>query len=266
MELRIPSRLRQLTTSWSYEADAAAYAFSAMIMRAVVLDISFTVLPIGVIFLIVKATRGDLAGILRWPEWSFAAIVFYGMAISKHIELKTHYQKDFSYRLDAGSRLFAILLVFSVLIHSMAILLTRGFAIDPKIIETLQVPLFVCSIGAIIMSELFAQSRLYYNRSMPWRLPARVFYDLVKGTLQDMSKRIEYLGFSLERAGESSGRAIDERYYIGSKRWHCERRLEIRAAIEGLERAIIHLKTVLSEPVVTEEHITRAVERAETAP
>src|SRR5262249_35374300 len=134
----IESRLAKLRYDW----EPLIAALQATFSKAVILDISTTVLPIGVIYMILRATNGELGRIMTWPEWSFASIVLYGVSISKLIELKTRHQNDLSHRLDAGARFFALLLVFSVITLSVAILHSRGVAVNVPFLENVQLSLF----------------------------------------------------------------------------------------------------------------------------
>ena len=78
-------------------------------------EIVFIILPIVVILLIDIAFNNEIETVLLLPEWSFAAIVLYGVAISTTIELKVKYNNNFSPKLFSGSKALTILLIGAVI-------------------------------------------------------------------------------------------------------------------------------------------------------
>jgi hypothetical protein len=79
-------------------------------------DVVYAVLPIGVIgILTLMISKPPADHLIGSPEWSFAAIICYGLSIRHLIELKILHQKDFSDRLDTGTQVYVLLLIASVL-------------------------------------------------------------------------------------------------------------------------------------------------------
>ncbi len=77
-------------------------------------DVAFTILPIAIVWFIDASFGKSTNNLLLTPEFSFASIILYGLSIRSLIKLKTDSQRDFSHRLDGGTQLLTILLIFSV--------------------------------------------------------------------------------------------------------------------------------------------------------
>jgi hypothetical protein len=66
-------------------------------------DVIFAIIPLLVIAGIKVMFREDFAGFSLIKEWSFASIVFFGVAIRRFVRLKVRLQlAPHSYKLDAG--------------------------------------------------------------------------------------------------------------------------------------------------------------------
>src|SRR5687768_10966034 len=85
-------------------------------------DVAYTLLPIIVIASIKTLTYSTENHLYLSPEWSFATIVSFGLAITNLIELKTEIQQDSSHRLYTGTRLHVLLLIASVIVLSLVVL------------------------------------------------------------------------------------------------------------------------------------------------
>ena len=126
-------------------------------------DVIFAVMPILVIVSITVFLNQSFVGFLSIKEWSFATIVFFGVAIRRLIRLKVRLQlTPYSYKLDAGVQFYIVLLIAAVLVLSLVILVEKNIItnINTHILASAQILLF--SIGALtILVSVIAETDAY---------------------------------------------------------------------------------------------------------
>ncbi|HSF05932.1 MAG TPA: hypothetical protein VLG10_09090 [Methylomirabilota bacterium] len=106
-------------------------------------DLSFTLMPIAIIFAISQLGRSDSSEPLLWREWSFGSIVLLGTALVKLVNLKTKLQRDFSEaRLVSGLRFIVILLVATAIVLALVVLRESGVALNGTFLGRAQLILF----------------------------------------------------------------------------------------------------------------------------
>lgn len=217
----------------------ASQPVKVTILRTVILDISPALLPIIIITLIRGMIFGNLRGWYSWPEWSFASIVLYGLAISRIIELKMGAQRDSSYRLEAGSRLLVLLMVLAVITLSLAILSSQGVRVEAKLLGVFQLALVVIAILMLALAEWFIQDRHFRFRRRPWTMSRREYYGDIVALLKSTSEDLENLQFILSTANQLPRASMQD--FIGSRSWTEDmRRSSYRELqrVEGLARSI----------------------------
>lgn len=97
-------------------------------------EIVFATLPLIIAFFVAIVLGKPLMPLLYSPEWSFATIVLIASAMSHTIDLKTKYQKDFSYSIHILNRIGQLILIASVLCLSFFYLQLEN---QPKVIKIL---------------------------------------------------------------------------------------------------------------------------------
>ncbi|MEL7342245.1 MAG: hypothetical protein AAGM67_17315 [Bacteroidota bacterium] len=178
-------------------------------------EIVFIVLPIVVILLIDIAFNNQIETVLLLPEWSFAAIVLYGVAISTTIELKVKYNTNFSPKLFAGSKALTILLIGAVITLTLAVLRENAVAISPMFIQISQAILFVHSLLSVFFVVFARQEHLWLPERYPQRFTDQELMQYVVHLTKDADTTLGQLLFALEKTGFDSSKIHprDEAYF-----------------------------------------------------
>ena len=164
-------------------------------------EIIFIILPIVVILLIDIAFKNQIETVLLLPEWSFAAIVLYGVAISNTIELKVKYNNNFSPKLFAGSKALTILLIVTVITLTLTVLRENQVDINPLYIQVAQASLFVHSLMSVFFVVFARQEQLWLPERYPQRFTDQELMQYVVHLTKDADTTLGQLRFALEKTG-----------------------------------------------------------------
>lgn len=217
------------------------FPLRATLLRTLILELAPTLLPIGVIYLVRRLTISDTQDVLLWPEWSFAAIILFAAALSKMIDLKTHYQHDTSYRLEAASRLLGLLQVAAVITLSAAILAQGRHRVDIAWLANLNLLLIGIAASTILIVEWAIQQRYYLFRSQPWRLSRGQYYKGVVALLESLAGDLDNLAYILSTANQLKRASGSE--YEGSRIWTEEMRRVAHKSLQRIEESARTVRT-----------------------
>ncbi len=178
-------------------------------------EIVFIVLPIVVILLIDIAFSNEIQAVLLFPEWSFAAIVLYGVAISNTIELKVKYNTNFSPKLFAGSKALTILLIGSVITLTLSVLRENQVEISDVFIQSAQGVLFVHSLISVFLVVFARQEQMWLPERYPQRFTDQELMQYIVHLTKDADNTLGQLRFALEKTGFNAGKIHprDEAYF-----------------------------------------------------
>ncbi len=178
-------------------------------------EIVFIILPIVVILLIDIAFSTQIQTVLLLPEWSFAAIVLYGVSISNTIELKSKYHNDFSPRLFTGTKALTILLIGSVIILTLAVLRENGVEISGQFVFIAQIVLFAHSLLSVLFVVFARQEQLWLPQRYPERFTDQELMQYIVHLTKDADQTLGRLRFALEETGFNSSKIHprDEAYF-----------------------------------------------------
>jgi hypothetical protein len=130
----VPHRVVHVVSRWLFGSDVTYALLPLLVMRVVML---------------VAAPRQS-ESFLSLKEWSFAAIIFFGVSIQRFIHLKVRVQQTpNSFKLDTGVQFFVLLLIIAVLVLTCVVLAERGIfpASVLPLLEMCQMAMF--SFGAL---------------------------------------------------------------------------------------------------------------------
>lgn len=178
-------------------------------------EIVFIILPIVVILLIDIAFSNDIQTVLLLPEWSFAAIVLYGVAISNTIELKAKYHNDFSPRLFTGSKALTILLIGAVITLTLALFRENSVAISNTFIQWAQFVLFLHALFSVFLVVFARQEHLWLPERYPQRFTDQELMQYIVHLTKDADGTLGRLRYALEKTGFNSSKIHprDEAYF-----------------------------------------------------
>jgi hypothetical protein len=118
-------------------------------------DVVYATLPIVVLTAITLLLGRSFEHFAEIKEWSFATIVFFGVAIRKFVRLKVEIQQaPRSHKLDAGLQLFVVCLVTSVLVLSLVVLQEMNAFVHNGIryVGYAQISLFAIGLLSLLIS------------------------------------------------------------------------------------------------------------------
>ena len=178
-------------------------------------EIVFIILPIVVILLIDIAFSNEINTILLLPEWSFAAIVLYGVAISNTIELKAKYHSDFSPRLFTGSKALTILLIGAVITLTLALFRENSVQVSNAFIQSAQAVLFAHALFSVLLVVFARQEHLWLPERYPQRFTDQELMQYIVHLRKDADHTLGRLRFALEETGFNSSKIHprDEAYF-----------------------------------------------------
>lgn len=109
-------------------------------------DLLFTLLPILLVIIFRWISTGEFKYLFGSSDWSFVIIVLLGINIGNTIELKIHYQKDYSYRLYLLTRVQIFLIVLGGIVLFFSIIKDNPqIQIDTNILIQSQMFLLISS-------------------------------------------------------------------------------------------------------------------------
>lgn len=153
-------------------------------------ELAFTLLPIGIILGINLAFKETLANIFLLPDWSFGAIVLYGVAIGLLLEIKTKYQKDSSYKVFTGTRLFTIFVIASSVVLVLVLLIQKEVTIDSQFVSTSQMFLFLNSILAVFVAVQTKLKFLNAYKKSTKEVKPRILRDYFRYALEETEQHL----------------------------------------------------------------------------
>ena len=194
-------------------------------------EIVFIVLPIVIILLIDIAFSNHIQTVMLLPEWSFAAIILYGVAISTTIELKSKYHSDFSPRMFTGTKALTILLIGAVITLTLAVLRENTVEMSQGVIQWAQAILFVHALFSVFLVVFARQEHLWLPERYPQRFTDQELMQYVVHLTKEADSTLGRLRFALETTGFNSSKIHprDEAYFA--------------FFIEEIEKSIGQIKT-----------------------
>ena len=178
-------------------------------------EIVFIILPIVVILLIDIAFKNQIETVLLLPEWSFAAIVLYGVAISTTVELKLKYSNNFSPKIFAGSKALTILLIASVITLTLAVLRENQVDINATYIQISQGFFFIHSLISVFFVVFARQEQMWLPERYPQRFTDQELMQYIVHLTKEADNTLGQLRFALEKTGFNSAKIHprDEAYF-----------------------------------------------------
>jgi hypothetical protein len=233
--------------NWSFpkfnEASLEAHRITSLLLFG---DVAFAVVPLLTLAVINVLLGDNFSNFILIKEWSFATIVFFGVAIRKLIRIKTQVQQTpTSYKLDNGVQFYVLLLIASVLVLSFVILGEKGvLARQAKLpLAVSQLVLFFFGVFSILISIIVESS---FNKAVA-TLPDGISKDWllrrVIGKLENAGASMDYVVYAIKRASSVKFGATEDR--TNWRQRHEHRQVELEAAIEHLVRRVSEAKLQL---------------------
>jgi len=200
-------------------------------------DVAFTVLPIAVIAIMDGGLGRSFSGFFLIPEWSFAAIVLYGLSIRCLVRLKTRYQKDFSYKLDTGIQILVFALIASVICLSLIRLSERNTVLtEESVLTFLQMGLFILGLTSLLIVTAFTEQFIEERNILPNGLSKGRYLRHLEDSLDSAIKGLNYFLYALEKSSSVNMESDSE--VLNSRTWNEEAHEKLEIKLLKLERSI----------------------------
>jgi hypothetical protein len=207
-------------------------------------DVAYTVLPIGTIAIINVALNQPMNKFFLMPEWSFASIVFYGLTIRHLVDLKVHYQKDLSYKLDTGTQFYILLLIGSVLTLSLVVLSEKGLVANPKLLVTLQIVLFLIGLFSLLIAVVFKNEYIETRLNLPTGIYKRRYFSYLKTGLDSALDTLNYVDYAIAKSKSITVKPGND--FVNSKVWDEEQYSKLDATLTRIEQRVPELRSSLN--------------------
>jgi hypothetical protein len=229
-----------------------------LISRFFLADVAFTFLPLGVIA-IMKSAVGQLDnGFLFDPEWSFAAIIIYGLAMTRVLELKVKYQRDRSERVFALARMCILGLIAAVVSLALAQMKAAGLPVISKGVLLMEFMVLTTGLGILFIAHWARELYVRQRKSLPAGLSVVRYLNFVGEDLKDARDEIDRLRGRMARRSTFDFQGPEER--ADYSEWVARRIRDIDFLIADMEHCVTALKQTRREwdpstlpPVVSDE-------------
>lgn len=149
-------------------------------------DVCFTFLPLGVIA-ILRCSLGQFdSSFYTDPEWSFAAIIVYGLAMTRALELKVLYQRDRSERVFALMRMCILGLILAVLSLSLTQMSLAGLTVSTRSLLILQFAVLGFGLLLLFLSHWSREYYLHQRDYLPEEIDLPRFFRFIVDDLKDL--------------------------------------------------------------------------------
>jgi hypothetical protein len=208
-------------------------------------DVAYTLLPIAVIAAIKLITYSKENYLFLSPEWSFAAIVSFGAAITGLIKLKTEIQHDFSDKIYTGTRLYVLFLIASVIVLSLVVLRDDGLAINSTVLWVLQLILLFFSLFSLYVAHIEKKRYLKLEFEIPTNLGRGQYYQLLNRKINQVQDKIFYLKLALKKHSEIDFPA--KMNYQDVQFWEESERNTLLQKLDNLEQSVSEIHNTVIE-------------------
>lgn len=175
--------------------DVSMHIFSKFFLA----DVVFTFLPIGVVA-VIRRSLGQLDDtFFAMPDWSFASIIIYGLAMTRALELKVKYQNDRSERVYALSRMCILGLIAAVV--SMALMQMKLYGLNVSLEFSLLFQFVVLASGLFVLFQThLAREQIVRQRDkFPGTLSLVKYYRFIYEELEILRNKMDAMCTKLSR-------------------------------------------------------------------
>jgi hypothetical protein len=190
-----------LTAFWR-RFERLVNASLGVVSKFLLADLAFTFLPLGVIALL-QAMFGQLGpAILLDPAWAFAAIIVFGLAMTRLLELKVRYQKDRSERLFILMRVCILGLVAAVICLALSQMKAAGLQVSTSLFLAYQWTVLLAGVSLLCLAHVAREVYVSEWLSLPPRVGLVGYLRFIKGDLENIRDDVDELGARISRRNE----------------------------------------------------------------
>jgi len=230
--------------------DAQSQRVVSVFMIWLLGDVAFAVLPVVVMSVLMTMVGHEFNEFLLLKEWSFAAIVLYGVAIRKLIKLKVEIQLEpRSPKLDTGVQFHVLLVIMAVLVLALVVLaeLESVGPLNTDSLEVAQMVLFGISLFAVWQAVWYEENWHEMIKSRSRASQTVWFFRYAKVQVDEAFIRANRLNDALEHLASRKSDSTDEEPMLRRRREKL-----IAETLTAIER----LKVTLAESEERLRHAT----------
>gem|GEM_PF-5069911 len=153
-----------------------------LVSKFLLADVAFTFLPLVVIAVLRRSLGKFDFSFYSDPEWAFAAIIIYGLAMTRALELKILYQRDMSENVFALMRMCILGLIAAVVSLALTQMSLAGLAVSQKCMLTLQFAVLAFGLVLLFLCHLAREQFVQRRDRLPANLDVVLYFRFI---LQD---------------------------------------------------------------------------------
>lgn len=182
-----------------------------LLSRFFLAEVAFTFLPLAVIAILRVSLGKFESSFFLDPEWAFAAIILYGLAMTRVLELKILYQRDSSESVFALMRLCILGLIAAVVSLALTQMNAAGLAVSQEAMLTLQFVVLFVGLMLLFLShwerEQFAQRQII----LPDNLDLVTYFNFIERDIRATRDEVDELSFRMAKRNSLSFDCSEQR-------------------------------------------------------
>jgi len=162
-------------------------------------DVCFTFPPLVVIAILRRSLGQFDSSFFTDPEWSFAAIIVYGLAMTRSLELKVQYQRDRSERVFVLMRMCILGLIAAVLSLSLTQMNLAGLTVSTKCLLVFQFAVLAFGLLLLYLSHWAREDYLHQQAYLPAGLNLPRFFRFIVDDLKNLRTNADELSVRMAK-------------------------------------------------------------------
>ena len=186
----------------AYAIQIKTHAQMQLFSRFFLADVCFTFLPLAIIAVLRRSLGKFDPTFYTDPEWSFAAIIIFGLAMTRVLELKVKYQGDRSERVFALMRMCILGLIAAVISLALTQMNTGGLKVSAKCMQTLQFSVLAFGLFLLYLAHWGREYYLHQRNHLPTGMGLPRFYRFIMADLEELRNDADELCLRMSRRAE----------------------------------------------------------------
>lgn len=156
-------------------------------------DVAFTFLPVGVNALLQLSFGKLTPSFFIGPEWSFASVIVFGLALTRILELKVTYQRDRSANVFFLAKICILGLIAAVIGLALVQMKGAGIAVSTHCILWIQFSVLSCGLLLLFMTHLAKEQFIERRNQLPQGLGPFRYLRYIVDDLRSTRTKIDQL-------------------------------------------------------------------------
>jgi len=189
-----------------YAEQLRTQAVLQLFSRFFLADVAFTFLLLAVVAVLRLSLGTFNSSFFSDPEWAFAAIIVYGLAMTRALELKVLYQKDSSERVFGLMRMCILGLIAAVLSLALTQMSLAGLLVSSKVMLTFQFAVLGLGIFTLYVTHSAREQFIQEKEHLPNDIALPGFFRFILDDLQSLRNDADKLSVRMSKRNAPQSR------------------------------------------------------------